>query len=100
MLDGEWRLVYTANSELMPLLALGRLPFVRIGDIVQAIDIASMTVRNKIAIESPLASGTLGANATFEVRALKVGGRPRGDHRAREGGHPSMCEGCPWPFVP
>ena len=69
LLDGEWRLVYTANSELIPLLALGRLPFLRVGDITQAVDVASMSVKNKFIIESPLASGTLGANATFEARA-------------------------------
>lgn len=47
-LDGNWKLVYTSNSELIAVLALSRLPFVTIGDVTQRIDAASMTVENKV----------------------------------------------------
>lgn len=47
MLGGSWKLVYTSNSELIALLALSRLPFVTIGDIIQNIDTGTMTVENK-----------------------------------------------------
>ena len=46
-LNGEWKLVYTSNSELTALLALSRLPFVTVGDITQTIDGPSLTVINK-----------------------------------------------------
>lgn len=46
-LNGEWKLVYTSNSELTALLALGKLPFVSVGDITQTIDGPSLTVINK-----------------------------------------------------
>lgn len=38
LLSGTWRLAYTSNSELLALLALGRLPLVTVGDIIQRID--------------------------------------------------------------
>ena len=47
-LNGEWKLVYTSNSELTALLALSSLPFVTVGDIMQTIDGPSMTVVNKV----------------------------------------------------
>lgn len=47
-LDGQWKLVYTSNSELFGLLALSRLPFVMIGDITQAVQASTLTVENKV----------------------------------------------------
>ena len=47
MLEGQWKLVYTSNSELFGLLALSRLPFVAIGDITQKIEASTFTVENK-----------------------------------------------------
>lgn len=32
-IDGEWKLVYTSNSELIAVLALSKLPFVTVGDV-------------------------------------------------------------------
>jgi PAP_fibrillin len=48
LLNGEWKLVYTSNSELIALLVLSRLPFVTVGDITQTIDGFSLTVTNKV----------------------------------------------------
>ncbi len=47
-MDGEWKLVYTSNSELIALLALSKLPFVTIGDVTQRVDAATSTVTNKV----------------------------------------------------
>lgn len=47
-LNGDWKLVYTSNSELLAILALAKLPFVTIGDITQRVDAASSTVENKV----------------------------------------------------
>ncbi len=47
VLDGQWKLVYTSNSELFALLALSRLPFVSVGDITQKIEASTFTVENK-----------------------------------------------------
>lgn len=47
MLGATWKLVYT-QSPLSSLLALGRLPFVTVGDITQTIDPATGTVVNKV----------------------------------------------------
>lgn len=33
LLSGAWRLAYTSNSELIALLALGRLPLVTVGEV-------------------------------------------------------------------
>lgn len=47
MLGATWKLVYT-QSPLSSLLALGRLPFVTVGDITQTIDPATGTIVNKV----------------------------------------------------
>ena len=47
-LDGQWKLVYTSNSELLGLLGLSKLPFVTIGDITQNIQASTLTVENKV----------------------------------------------------
>lgn len=47
-LGGSWKLVYTSNSELIALLALGRLPLVTVGDITQTIDTSTMSVENQV----------------------------------------------------
>jgi hypothetical protein len=47
-LNGDWKLVYTSNSELLAVLALSRLPFVTIGDITQRVDVAASSVENKV----------------------------------------------------
>ena len=52
-LNGEWKLVYTSNSELTALLALGKLPFVQVGDITQTIDGPSLSVINKVTSPTP-----------------------------------------------
>ena len=48
VLDGQWKLVYTSNSELFGLLALSRLPFVIVGDITQTVQASTLTVENKV----------------------------------------------------
>lgn len=48
MLDGTWKLVYTASSELLPLLALGQLPFVTVGDVTQRINSLTRTAENRV----------------------------------------------------
>lgn len=47
LLSGKWKLVYTASSELAPLLALGKLPGVTVGDIEQTI-FRTNKVENKV----------------------------------------------------
>lgn len=50
LLDGDWKLVYTSNSELMALLAVNNLPLVTVGDITQSVDGATSTVVNKVSL--------------------------------------------------
>lgn len=71
-LGGAWRLVYTSNSELIALLALGRLPLVTVGEVTQAIDPLGMTVENRVELEAPLSKTALSATASFEVRSPKL----------------------------
>lgn len=71
MLDGDWKLVYTSNSELLAILALSKLPFVTIGDITQRIDTAFNTVENKAQISVPLSRTAVSTTASFEVRSPK-----------------------------
>jgi hypothetical protein len=62
-LNGDWKLVYTSNSELLAILALSRLPFVTVGDITQRVDAASSTVENKVGC------GGGGGGAALRARA-------------------------------
>ncbi|EFN54311.1 hypothetical protein CHLNCDRAFT_11571, partial [Chlorella variabilis] len=71
-LGGTWRLAYTSNSELVALLALARLPLVRVGEITQSIDPMGQTVENRVELEAPLSKTSLSATATFEVRSSKL----------------------------
>ena len=63
-LGGTWRLVYTSNSELVPILALGRLPLVEVGDITQTIDAASGKVENVVSLSVPFSKTSVGSTAT------------------------------------
>lgn len=55
-MDGQWKLVYTSNSELFGLLALSRLPFVSVGDITQKIEASTFTVENKVRLNCSFAA--------------------------------------------
>ena len=70
-LNGQWKLVYTFSSELIPLLAASRLPFIEIGDIMQTIDTTLMTVDNTVVVTGPFARQTVCARAQLEVRSPK-----------------------------
>lgn len=69
LLDGNWVLVYTAFSELLPLLAASNLPLVTVDKICQSIDSSSLTIENSITISSPAATLSFSASAAFEVRS-------------------------------
>ncbi|KAG9452465.1 hypothetical protein H6P81_005369 [Aristolochia fimbriata] len=69
LLDGTWILVYTAFSELLPLLAAGTLPLVKLQRITQEIDTSSFTVKNSSTFSSPFATISFSASASFEVRS-------------------------------
>jgi hypothetical protein len=71
-LDGDWKLAYTSNSELIALLALGKLPLVSVGDVFQTIDGVSRTVENRIQLSAPFSRTSLTATAAFEVRSPKL----------------------------
>lgn len=69
VLDGNWVLVYTAFSELLPLLAAGAIPLVKVEKICQKIDTSSLTIENSTTLSSPFASFSFSATASFEVRS-------------------------------
>ncbi|XP_027360449.1 plastoglobulin-1, chloroplastic [Abrus precatorius] len=69
LLNGNWVLLYTASSELLPLLAAGRLPLLKVDKISQTIDTSSFTIINSTTLSSPFASLTFSASASFEVRS-------------------------------
>ncbi|KAK3242622.1 hypothetical protein CYMTET_47686 [Cymbomonas tetramitiformis] len=71
LLSGEWKLLYTNNSELSLILAADQLPLLTIGDIYQDIDVDSYTVENKLEIITPLSRGFVSSTANFEVRSAK-----------------------------
>ncbi|KAG5059114.1 hypothetical protein JHK87_000143 [Glycine soja] len=64
----QWDLLYTASSELLPLLAAGRLPLLKVDKITQTIDTSSSTIINSTTLSSPFASLSFSASASFEVR--------------------------------
>lgn len=71
-LDGTWKLAYTSNSELVALLALGKLPLVTVGDITQTVVASSQTVENRVQISAPFSQTSLAATASFEIRSPKL----------------------------
>ncbi|GAB4821945.1 hypothetical protein N2152v2_008991 [Parachlorella kessleri] len=72
LLNGTWRLVYTANSELLPLLGLSRLPLVNVEEITQTINGDTMSVENKVQLSGPLARTSFATSASVEVRSPKL----------------------------
>ncbi|KAJ8754343.1 hypothetical protein K2173_002794 [Erythroxylum novogranatense] len=69
LLDGNWFLLYTAFSELLPLLAVGTLPLVKVENISQAIESSNLSIVNSTTLSSPFATFSFSASATFEVRS-------------------------------
>ncbi|KAA0053023.1 hypothetical protein IC582_015039 [Cucumis melo] len=69
LLDGNWILLYTAFSELLPLLALGALPLVKVEKITQEIDSKTFTIVNSTTLSSPFTTFSFSASAAFEVRS-------------------------------
>ncbi|KAL6178620.1 hypothetical protein ACLB2K_050138 [Fragaria x ananassa] len=69
LLDGNWVLLYTASSELLPLLAAGSTPFLKVDKINQSIDTSSLTILNSITLSGPFATFSFSASASFEVRS-------------------------------
>ncbi|XP_047094632.1 probable plastid-lipid-associated protein 3, chloroplastic [Lolium rigidum] len=69
LLDGNWILLYTAYSELLPILLAGATPFSKVEKISQEIDSRSMTIVNASTISTPFASFSFSATASFEAQS-------------------------------
>uniref|UniRef100_A0A0E0IWX1 Plastid lipid-associated protein/fibrillin conserved domain-containing protein n=1 Tax=Oryza nivara TaxID=4536 RepID=A0A0E0IWX1_ORYNI len=69
LLAGNWILIYTAYSELLPILAVGAAPLFKVDEISQEIDTNSMTIVNTSTISSPFASFSFSATASFDVQS-------------------------------
>lgn len=87
-LDGQWKLVYTSNSELFGLLALSRLPFVTVGDITQTVQASTLTVENKVC---PYALHTSAQFVSAIWSPCHVQDRSLHSHEA---GSPELCPYC------
>lgn len=70
-LSGDWKLLYTINSELTGLLGLGRLPGVSVGEISQSIDPYTLSIRNSVTIGGPVSRSAFSAKAAFEILSPK-----------------------------
>lgn len=69
LLDGNWTLVFTAFSELLPLLAVGTIPLLKVEKISQTISMSSLTIENSTTLSSPVATLSFSATAVFEVQS-------------------------------
>ncbi|CAL9766727.1 unnamed protein product, partial [Musa acuminata subsp. burmannicoides] len=69
LLDGNWILLYTSFSMLLPLLAVGVTPLLKIKRISQAIDSKTVEIVNATTLSSPFATSSFGASASFEVQS-------------------------------
>ncbi|KAK1414791.1 hypothetical protein QVD17_30550 [Tagetes erecta] len=69
LLDGNWILLYTAFSELLPLLAIGNAPFVKVENICQYVHSSNLTIDNSITYSTPSANFTSSASASFAIRS-------------------------------
>lgn len=69
LLDGNWILLYTAFSELLPLLAVGTTPLLKVDKICQQVFTNTLTIDNSITFSTPFATFTSTASANFQVRS-------------------------------
>ncbi|MCL7040568.1 hypothetical protein MKW94_007064 [Papaver nudicaule] len=69
LLDGNWILLYTAFSDLLPLLATGKLPLVEVKQISQYINTTALTIDNSTTLAGPFGTFSFSALATYEVRS-------------------------------
>ncbi|CAI0470943.1 unnamed protein product [Linum tenue] len=69
LLDGNWVLLYTSTSELLPLLAAGSTPLLKVKRIAQLINTSNNTIVNSTTLSSPFADFSFSATANFEVRS-------------------------------
>ena len=70
-LSGQWKLLYTVNSELTGLLGLSRLPGIEVGDISQTINATNLSAINTATIDSPVSRTAVSAKAALEVQTPK-----------------------------
>ncbi|KAK3026684.1 hypothetical protein RJ639_041531 [Escallonia herrerae] len=60
---------YTAFSELLPLLAAGTTPLLKVKKICQEISTSRLVIENSTTLSSPFATFSFSASANFEVRS-------------------------------
>ncbi|KAL5578549.1 hypothetical protein UlMin_020248 [Ulmus minor] len=53
LLDGNWVLLYMGFSELLPLLAVGSTPLLKVNKITQSINTSILTIVNSTTLSSP-----------------------------------------------
>ncbi|DBA77025.1 TPA: prolyl aminopeptidase [Trebouxia sp. C0004] len=70
-LSGQWKLLYTINSELTGLLGLGRLPGVEVGEISQIVNGSMLSITNTVTIGGPVSRTAFSAKAAFEIMSPK-----------------------------
>ena len=70
-LSGDWKLLYTINSELIGLLGLSRLPGVQVGEISQRIDPRTLSITNTVTLGGPVSRSAFSAKAAFEIQSPK-----------------------------
>ncbi|KAM3734329.1 hypothetical protein ACB098_10G007400 [Castanea mollissima] len=69
LLQGNWVLLYTAFSELLPLLAVGATPLLKVKEIRQVIDTGNLTIVNSTTLSGSFATFSFSATATFEIQS-------------------------------
>ncbi|CAI9278477.1 unnamed protein product [Lactuca saligna] len=67
------RIWFTAFSELLPLLAVGTTPFLKVDKICQQISTTTLTIDNSIAFSTPFSTFTSTASTNLEVKNKKLG---------------------------
>lgn len=85
-LSGQWKLLYTVNSELTGLLGLGRLPGIEVGEISQSVNALTLSITNSVTIGGPISRTAFSAKAAFEIMSPK---------RIQVGDFPTLCAALP-----
>ena len=70
-LSGQWKLLYTVNSELTGLLGLGRLPGIEVGEISQSVNALTLSITNTVTIGGLISRTAFSAKAAFEIMSPK-----------------------------
>ncbi|KAL5575282.1 hypothetical protein UlMin_016981 [Ulmus minor] len=84
LLDGNWILLYMGFSKLLPLLAVGSTPLLKVNKITQSIDTSNLTIVNSTTLSSLFSTSSFSASTSFEYKGYFSFARSQGGRRGSD----------------